>query len=88
MSTEQILAERQTTHGNFTDNADISQHLKRIVRSGLVYNEMTNVQKEAIDMILHKIARAVSGNPHFTDHYADIAGYATLVVNDTEDNEG
>jgi hypothetical protein len=37
------------------------------------------MQREALDMILHKIARIVNGNPNETDHWHDIAGYATLV---------
>lgn len=79
MNTQEILAERGTTHGDFSDNAKISQMLKSVVRNGLVYHDMSAVQKEALDMILHKIARAVSGNPNYKDHYDDIAGYATLV---------
>ena len=79
MKIENILEQRGTTHGDFTDNAYIAQELKRIVRSGTIYIAMTAVQMEAIDMILHKIARAVSGNPNHKDHWDDIAGYATLV---------
>jgi len=79
MTTHEILEERGTTHGNFTDNAEIAQRMKRVVRDGVMWNECTPVQKEAIDMILHKIARAVSGNPNYNDHWDDIAGYATLV---------
>jgi hypothetical protein len=79
MTAHEILDERKTTHGDFTDNAEIAQRMKRVVRDGVMWNECTPVQKEAIDMILHKIARAVSGNPNHNDHWDDIAGYATLV---------
>lgn len=74
-----ILAERGKSHGDFTDNARISQNLKHIVRSDAGYLKLSSVQKESIDMILHKIARVVVGNPDFQDHWDDIAGYAKLV---------
>lgn len=80
MNTQEILAERQTTHGDFSDNSRISQQLKLIVRSERGYKKLTNVQAEAIDMILHKISRAVAGNPDEPDHWKDISGYATLVA--------
>lgn len=74
-----ILQERGKSHGKFEDNARISQNLKHIVRAQPSYKNLTPVQCEAIDMILHKIARAVAGNPGFKDHWDDIAGYAKLV---------
>lgn len=36
--------------------------------------------KEAIKLILHKIARIANGDPYYDDSWKDIAGYATLVV--------
>ena len=32
-------------------------------------------------MILHKVARILNGDPDYVDSWADIAGYAQLVVN-------
>ena len=77
----QILSERHHTHGDFTDNARTAQQLKAVARAGVKWSEMTDVEREAIEMILHKIARAVNGNPHFQDHYDDMVGYAQLVSN-------
>lgn len=74
-----ILAQRGTTHGNFTDNSRISQRIKRILREEGMYDRMSPVQAEAVDMIVHKIARAVAGNANYADHWDDIAGYAKLV---------
>ena len=36
-------------------------------------------------MILHKIARIGCGNAQFIDHWRDIVGYATLVINELEE---
>ena len=74
------LAERQKTHGDFTDHARITQRLKIVVQSELARakTELTHDQQEALDMILHKIGRIISGNPNHEDHWLDISGYAEL----------
>ena len=77
------LAQRQETHGDFQGHADISQRLKAILR---VYEaergcDLDQDQREALEMICHKIARILNGNPDVHDHWHDIAGYATLVAN-------
>ena len=75
---ETILEERQTTHGHFADNAQVSQALKEIMRDTTRY---TPIQAEAIDMICLKLSR-IASNPDVKDHWDDIAGYATLAAND------
>lgn len=76
---EAILAQRQTTHGDYTDNAQIIQALKTKVHHTRNWPTMTDVQREALDMILLKIGRICTGNPNVHDHWDDIAGYAKLV---------
>lgn len=76
---EAILAQRQKTHGDFTDNARVMQNLKDVVHCEKGWNNLSRVQREAIHMILHKIGRILSGNPNEPDHWHDIAGYAELV---------
>ncbi len=74
---DDTLNNRGNTHGDFTQNAYISQRLKRIAYEyGGRLNEM---QAEALDMIFHKIARTLAGDPNFKDHWHDIQGYAKLV---------
>jgi hypothetical protein len=75
---EAILAERSKTHGDFTDNARIMQALKAVVHQSNNWETLTDVQREALHMILHKIGRICSGNPNVHDHWDDIAGYAKL----------
>lgn len=79
MGIKDTLAERQKTHGSFRDHAYVSQRLKDVCRSQSSWENLTFSQREAIDMILHKIARAIAGSPNFPDHWHDIAGYATLI---------
>jgi hypothetical protein len=37
-------------------------------------------QREALEMIAHKIARIINGDPNYADSWVDIAGYAKLVA--------
>lgn len=37
-------------------------------------------QREALEMIAHKIARILNGDPNYADSWVDIAGYAKLIA--------
>lgn len=78
MSTEAILKERGSSHGDFTDVAAMEQNLILTMEAGVKWNEMTAVQRCALRMIQHKISRILSGNPDYADHWDDIAGYAKI----------
>lgn len=75
------LAERGNSHGDFQANGSVMQHLKEVVRGERNWNQLPPYQREAIEMICHKLGRILCGNSNFTDHWHDIAGYATLVEN-------
>ena len=74
-----ILAERGQTHGDFSNQAECAQDLKKAFHDWAQHNKLTPYMKEAVDMILHKLARVATGDPLVQDHWDDIAGYATLV---------
>ena len=74
-----ILAERGQTHGDFSNQAECAQDLKKAFHDWAQHNKLTPYMKEAVDMILHKLARVAIGDPFVQDHWDDIAGYATLV---------
>jgi len=81
MSIEKTLKQRQKTHGEFKTHAQISQELKAVMREhGLL--ELSPDQVEALEMIAHKIARILNGNPNTHDHWHDVAGYSTLVADE------
>lgn len=79
MELDEILADRGKTYGSFAVNAQISQHLKSIVRA-YKHQELGTIHLEALDMIFLKISRIVTGNPDHADSWDDIAGYAKLVA--------
>ena len=77
-----LIEERQTTHGDFSDTARVTQAIKAALESGPHYAHATDVGKEAAAMIASKLARIVCGDPRFKDHWVDIAGYAGLAGNE------
>jgi len=83
-----ILDSRAKDYGKFIQGAQIMQMIKRIVHT---YTEMRDTQlafdqREALDMIVHKMGRIINGNPDKVDSWRDIAGYATLVADRLEGN--
>lgn len=76
----ETLTARKSTHGDSTEHADCTQTLKATVHEWANWEALSPVQKEAIEMILHKIGRIMTGNPDHHDHWIDIAGYAQLVA--------
>lgn len=87
MSPAATVRSREATHGAFVETAAIAQKLKAFVadelrkeRPGQVLDGLTFVQREALDMILAKIARIIAGDPDHPDHWRDIAGYALLAL--------
>lgn len=76
------LNQRAKTHGSFIDNGFIMQTLKNVMRNyGKNWINLPLEQREALEMIQHKIGRILSGNPSEPDHWRDIAGYASLIEN-------
>lgn len=73
-----LLQERQKTHGSFSQNALISQHIKAIYHSSGAYPKENPIYCEALDMIALKLSRILSGQADYKDHWDDIAGYAKL----------
>lgn len=77
----EILNERNKTHGSFARNALVSQAIKSLYADA----DLTNVQREALDMIALKISRIVSGKANVKDHWVDLAGYATLAAEECDE---
>ena len=76
---EDTLEERGNNYGKFSGHADITQDLKHVMRYTEGWDRLNVSQKEALEMIAHKIGRILNGNPNYADSWHDIAGYATLV---------
>ena len=82
MNTDQILNEREQTHGLFREVAGYSQALKTLMRSSRNWERLDVAQAQALEVIADKLARILCGDPSFPDHWQDGAGYFELVVRD------
>lgn len=76
----QVLAERGSRYGRFEDHARIAQNLKAEMSHTPGWRRLTADQREALEMVQHKVARILNGDPTYADNWVDIAGYATLVA--------
>jgi Domain of unknown function (DUF6378) len=79
---DEILKQRGAEYGQFKDHAALSQELKAVISSALATRKKTLEpdMAEALDMIIHKVARVINGNAKSIDQWVDIAGYSTLVA--------
>lgn len=82
VSVDQILDARAADYGVFMEGAALMQGMKRLLADHASRHNktFTDDQWEALEMIVHKMARIVNGNPDKIDHWEDIAGYATLIA--------
>lgn len=75
-----LLAARERTHGSYSVHANCTQLLKRVLRKFGNWKRLSPTEREALEMIMHKVGRIMAGDPHYVDHWDDIAGYASLVA--------
>lgn len=82
---KETMKNRGSHYGEFTDVAILCQHMSTLVENadqtcGAVWSKPMNpVQREAMKMILTKIARICVGDANHADSWHDIQGYAKLV---------
>lgn len=77
---EKTLEERGDRYGKFDGHAKITQDLKDAMKESSGWKYLNDSQKESLEMIAHKIGRILNGDPSYDDSWIDIAGYATLIV--------
>jgi hypothetical protein len=80
--TDQILSEREQTHGAFREVAGYSQAFKNLMRTARNWNRLDVAQAQALEVVADKVARILCGDPSYLDHWQDGAGYFELVVRD------
>lgn len=77
---DKTLADRGKKYGAFTGHALITQHLKEVMHMTNKWRALAPDQKEALEMIVHKIGWILNGDPNYHDSWHDIEGYARLVA--------
>lgn len=73
------LVERGSRYGDFVEHARITQNIKRAMQDSPNWNKLADDQKEALEMLAHKVGRILNGDPNYADSWTDIIGYARLV---------
>lgn len=76
---EKTLEERGSRYGKFKDHAALSQALKAAMYAHAGWYRLAPDQKEALEMISHKMARIINGDPNYADNWHDIGGYSGLI---------
>lgn len=76
------LAERGNRYGDFPGHARITQNIKRAMRDSPNWASMTDQQREALEMLAHKIGRILNGDPKYHDSWHDIIGYTKPVADE------
>lgn len=79
---QEVLVQRGTRYGSFKSHSDIAQRLKLEMRKSPNWDVLAPDMKEALEMVAHKIARILNGDPSYDDSWIDIAGYVQLVANE------
>ena len=80
--TDQILNDREQTHGAFREVAGYSQAIKQLMRTSRNWNRLDVAQAQALEVVADKVARILCGDPSYQDHWQDGAGYFELVLRD------
>lgn len=75
---EDTLKERGDRYGDFSDNARVHQALLNVMMAEYGWSKLSDVHRTALDVFCQKQARILNGDPHYTDNWHDIAGYAKL----------
>ena len=73
------LLDSRSIYGSFKDKAWWIQGSKQAMRTTPKWEYLGAAEQEALDNIMQKIGRVLYGEFH-EDNWADIAGYATLVM--------
>ena len=82
VTVDSTINERGERYGKFNEGADIMQTLKNVMRETDGWERLTASQREALEMIQHKIGRVLNGDPTYDDNWRDICGYSQLVLDE------
>ena len=72
------LDEREQTYGDFSVLSQSVEQMESSIKSLPGWQKASPAHRESAHMIIQKLARAFNGNPHYSDSWHDIAGYAKL----------
>jgi hypothetical protein len=74
-----VLEQRGAIYGDFKEHARITQNIKEAMKDSPQWENLSDSQKESLEMTAHKIGRILNGDPNYKDSWTDIEGYIHLV---------
>lgn len=80
INVKELLEERGSRYGDYSDVSRTSQRLKETVRMSDNWDLMPMYQRESIDMLCNKLSRILNGDCSYQDSWIDIIGYVQLVI--------
>ena len=80
------LQEREARYGSFRQHSRICQALKAAMKDGTKWESLSDSAKESLEMVQHKVARILNGDPTYGDNWHDGSGYFTLEENIINEN--
>ena len=81
------ITARDSVYGPFKVHSKAEQDIKAAVVSQPGWVALNDVQKSALEMIIHKTARILNGSADYDDNWHDIAGYATLAEREIHERQ-
>lgn len=81
------LAERGSRYGSFDEHARITQAIKSAMADSPNWRHLAPDQREALEMVAHKVGRILNGDPCYHDNWHDIIGYVKLVADRLEQGD-
>lgn len=75
----ETLADRKPRYGRFDHHAARARAFINVAEASANWNKLPPDTQHATCYILDKLARALEGDPDYSDNWHDIAGYATLI---------
>ena len=85
---DDILEARGKMYGEFKYHSLITQALKADMQVTDGWDRLSFSQREALEMIAHKIGRILNGDPDYDDSWVDICGYSQLIVDELREAKG
>jgi hypothetical protein len=80
MTIDDTLAQRGSRYGSFAGHSKVTQAIKRAMADSPNWPTIADDQREALEMLAHKIGRILNGDPDYHDSWHDIIGYTKLVA--------
>ena len=79
---DETLRQRGNRYGSFPGHAKITQGIKRAMQDSKNWMSISDQQREALEMVAHKIGRILNGDPDYHDSWHDIIGYTKLIADE------